>query len=63
VSDPRDFLWRIGRRNGRIIYYIECDMDPNDGIKMVGSMDTPELALGAVVGHNALLRARREGRV
>jgi hypothetical protein len=62
VSDPRDFPWRIGRRNGRIVYYVEGDLDPNDGSKTVGVMDTPELALEAVAGHNALLRARREGR-
>lgn len=60
VNDPRDFPWRIGRRVGRTVYYDDGSPNPNDGSKLIGVMDTPELAVEAVAGHNALLRARRE---
>lgn len=61
VKDPRDFPWRIGRRVGRTIY-LDDNPDPNDGSKLIGVMDTPELAVEAVAGHNVLLRKREAPR-
>lgn len=49
---PADGLpWRTGRRAGRTIY-AQSGPQPSDGDRLIGTMDTPELAEAAVRAHN-----------
>lgn len=45
--------WRVGRKVGRTIYEQQSD-DPADGDRLIGLMDTRELAAEAVRAHNAM---------
>ena len=47
--------WRVGRKVKRTIY-AQVGPEPDDHDKLIGLMDTAELAWAAVVAHNALLR-------
>ena len=54
APDPVTSWWRVGRRNGRIVYALHGDVATDDD-PMIGSFDTPALAFEAVRAHNALL--------
>jgi hypothetical protein len=46
--------WRVGRRNGRVVYALRGDVATDDD-PMIGTFDTPALAFEAVRAHNTLL--------
>lgn len=52
--------WRNGRKVGRTIY-AQAGLEPSDDDRLIGLMDTPELAAEAVTAHNALGRSEAEG--
>ena len=54
APDPVTSWWRVGRRNGRVIYALRGDV-ASDNDPMIGSFDTPALAFEAVRAHNTLL--------
>lgn len=58
---PVEAPWRTGRRVGRTIYVDDGNPDPNDGSKLIGVMDTPELAAEAVEAHNRRVSAPHTG--
>lgn len=47
--------WRVGRKVKRTIY-AQVGPEPDDHDKLIGMMDTAELAAAAVRAHNAELR-------
>ena len=49
--------WRVGRRNGRVVYAVVTDAASDDD-PMIGAFDSPELAMVAVIAHNTLLGKR-----
>lgn len=51
--------WRVGRRNGRVIYAIVGEA-PSDDDVMIGSFDSVGLAAEAVTAHNARLSGKDE---
>lgn len=53
--DPLTRRWHNGRKVGRMIY-AQLGAEATDDDPSIGLMDTVELALEAVQGHNALLR-------
>lgn len=52
--------WRTGRKVGRTIYAL-TGPEPSDGDRLIGVMDSAELAADAVAAHNEVLRL--QGRV
>ena len=51
-------LWRVGRRNGRVIYAMLNGDEPSDDDVMIGTFDSAALAADAVTAHNNELRDR-----
>lgn len=49
--------WRTGQSIGRTIY-ATARPDPSDDDRVIGMLDTPELAAEAVAAHNAALVLR-----
>lgn len=51
MSDPLSVPWRVGRKVGRTIY-AQHGPEPSDDDRLIGMLDTPELAAEAVHCHN-----------
>lgn len=50
-SSWREFPWRVGRKVGRTIY-AQVEAAPSDEDVLIGTMDTPDLAMHVVAAHN-----------
>lgn len=61
-ADPCQVAWRTGRSVGRTVYAVTGG-DYADDDELIGVMDTPGLALEAVLAHNQMLEAHGPGRL
>lgn len=60
MAAPNWLFWRVGRKVGRTIY-AQLGAEPSDNDRLIGMMDTPDLATEAVSAHNETLkRVQRE---